>query len=148
MGINLAKDLITNNHINPEQKLWRHVVIHAFEDAKIEVSDRKSSMYKWNAHQWFVEKSNQFQVVCYWSGWDPDEVQFRYQKGLKDAQIQFNERQLSWVKYTRLFNQYRNATDKESRKYYLKQVESARQTVFHATTALVTSMLVQSLSYV
>jgi hypothetical protein len=145
MGTNIAKDLLTDNHKSSEQKLWRHVILHAFEDAKIETSDRKSSVYKWDAHKWLLGKDDNFESVCWWSGWDPEEVTSRYKKGINNSKITFNQRQVSWIKYTKLFHKYKKSKDKESRKYLLKQVDSARKNVFHATTALVQTVFIYSL---
>ena len=30
MGINIAEDLVNENHTSPEEKLWRYVLINAF----------------------------------------------------------------------------------------------------------------------
>ena len=49
MGIKVAQDLIEANHINQEQKLWRHVILNAFEDARLKTTDRKSSINKLEA---------------------------------------------------------------------------------------------------
>ena len=46
MGIDIATELAHQNHQTAEQRLWRHVLIHAFEEAKLPTSDRKSSIYK------------------------------------------------------------------------------------------------------
>ena len=35
MGTKIASDLISESHYNPEQKLWRHVILNAIEDAQL-----------------------------------------------------------------------------------------------------------------
>ena len=39
MGTSIAKDVVSDNHVNNEQKLWRHVILNAFEDVKILAGD-------------------------------------------------------------------------------------------------------------
>jgi len=34
MGTKITADIIADNHISNEQKLWRHVILNAFEDAR------------------------------------------------------------------------------------------------------------------
>jgi hypothetical protein len=35
MGTNIAADIVAENHVCNEQKLWRHVILNAFEDTRI-----------------------------------------------------------------------------------------------------------------
>ena len=44
MGTELATDLVHNNHQDAEQKLWRHVILNALEDASVDLNDRKSAV--------------------------------------------------------------------------------------------------------
>ena len=82
MGIDIATDLARQNHQNAEQRLWRHVLIHAFEEAKLPTSDRKSSIYKMEATDWIIQDSKDFQTICWWSGWDPEDVRAQYFKAV------------------------------------------------------------------
>jgi hypothetical protein len=34
MGTRIASDIVAENHVCNEQKLWRHVILNAFEDTK------------------------------------------------------------------------------------------------------------------
>ena len=70
MGTKCASDLLDQKNVDPYQKLWRHVVLNAFEDLCVTNTDRKSSILKWNAHHWILE-SKDFEIVSWWSGWDP-----------------------------------------------------------------------------
>ncbi|BCV06791.1 MAG: hypothetical protein CM15mV143_150 [Caudoviricetes sp.] len=50
-GTSIASDIISENQVCNEQKLWRHVILNAFEDLyKILARDRKSSLNKCDAH--------------------------------------------------------------------------------------------------
>ena len=55
MGTKITSDIISENHVNNEQKLWRHVILNAFEDCRIEAGDRKSSLNKTDAHFWIAK---------------------------------------------------------------------------------------------
>ena len=35
MGTKITADILNENHVNNEQKLWRHVILNAFEDCRI-----------------------------------------------------------------------------------------------------------------
>ena len=52
MGTSIAADIVAENHVCNEQKLWRHVILNAFEDTKALMSaERKaSSSQKCDAH--------------------------------------------------------------------------------------------------
>ena len=99
MGINISQDIVAQNHASATQRLWRHVLLNAFEDARLLQSDRKSSIYKMEAHEWIAQDSKDFQTICWWSGWDPEEVRNRYMKAVKNGDVTFNDRQVKWIKY-------------------------------------------------
>ena len=99
MGINIAQEIVAQNYISANQRLWRHVLLNAVEDAQLLQSDRKSSIYKMEAHQWIAEDTKDFQTICWWSGWDPEDVRNRYFKAVKKGDITFNDRQVKWIKY-------------------------------------------------
>ena len=99
MGIDIAKEVVAQNYQSADQRLWRHVLLNAFEDARLEQSDRKSSIYKMEAHEWIAADSKDFQTICWWSGWDPEEVRGRYMKAVKSGDVTFNDRQVKWIKY-------------------------------------------------
>ena len=54
MGTKVTHDIIAENHVCNEQKLWRHVILNAFEDTRITAIDRKSSLNKTDAHYWIA----------------------------------------------------------------------------------------------
>ena len=37
---------------------------------------------KTDAHFW-IAKSKDFDQICWWAGWEPDDVRYRYYKALK-----------------------------------------------------------------
>ena len=142
MGIDIAKEVVAQNYQSADQRLWRHVLLNAFEDARLEQSDRKSSIYKMEAHEWIAADSKDFQTICWWSGWDPEEVRGRYMKAVKNGGVTFNDRQVKWIKYYKKYLQLKKIPTKEERAPVRKALQKARAAVFMATTALVTDLTV------
>jgi len=142
MGIDIAKEVVAQNYQSADQRLWRHVLLNAFEDARLEQSDRKSSIYKMEAHEWIAADSKDFQTICWWSGWDPEEVRGRYMKAVKKGDVTFNDRQVKWIKYYKKYLQLKKIPTKEERAPVRQALQKARAAVFMATTALVTDLTV------
>ena len=142
MGIEISQDLIQENHVCSEQRLWRHVLIQAFEEAKFPQSDRKSSIYKMEAHEWIIQDNSDFETICWWSGWDPEHVREQYFKAIKRGDITFNKRQVKWIDYYKKYVALKHTKDYEQRKFLRHQLEKARAAVFIATTALVSNFIV------
>ena len=142
MGIDIAKEVVAQNYQSADQRLWRHVLLNAFEDARLEQSDRKSSIYKMEAHEWIAADSKDFQTICWWSGWDPENVRDRYMKAVKNGDVTFNDRQVKWIKYYKKYMQLKKIPTKEERAPVRKALQKARDAVFMSTTALVTDLTV------
>ena len=142
MGIEISQDLIQENHVSSEQRLWRHVLIQAFEEAKFPQSDRKSSIYKMEAHEWIIQDQSDFETICWWSGWDPEHVREQYFKAIKRGDITFNHRQVKWIEYYKKYLNLKDTREYEKRKVLRQQLENARAAVFIATTALVSNFIV------
>jgi hypothetical protein len=93
------------------------------------------------AHEWIINSEEDFQKVCYWSGFDPDLVKEKYLLAVKRGDIKFTEKQINWIKYYRHYEAYKKETDKEKRKECKKTADKWRSIVLNSTTALVTSFL-------
>jgi len=141
MGIDIAQDIVKQTHQSADQRLWRHVLLNAFEDARLLQSDRKSSIYKMEAHEWIAADSKDFQTICWWSGWDPEEVRNRYMKAVKNGDVTFNDRQVKWIKYYKKYLELKKLPTKEERAPVRKALDKARLAVFNATTALVSHLI-------
>ena len=140
MGINIAQEVVAQNYQSADQRLWRHVLLNAFEDARLKQSDRKSSIYKMEAHEWIATDSKDFQTICWWSGWDPEEVRGRYMKAVKNGDVTFNDRQVKWIKYYKKYLELKKIPTKEERAPVRKALHKARLAVFNATTAMVSNL--------
>ncbi len=142
MGISISQDIISQNHASAAQRLWRRVLLNAVEDAQLLQSDRKSSIYKMEAHEWIAEDTKDFQTICWWSGWDPEDVRSRYLKAVGKGEVTFTDRQVKWIKYYKKYLEVKNTKGKEERKFLRTQLEKARAAVFMSTTALVSNFIV------
>ena len=142
MGINISKDIVAQNHASAAQRLWRRVLLNAVEDAQLLQSDRKSSIYKMEAHEWIAKDDKDFQTICWWSGWDPEEVRTRYLKAVRRGDITFNDRQVKWIKYYKKYLELKKIPTKEQRAPVRRALHIARIAVFNATTTLVTDLTV------
>ena len=140
MGIKITSDIITDNHINNEQKLWRHVILNAFEDTRIESIERKPSLNKTSAHYWIV-KSEDFDQICWWAGWEPDDVRYRYIKALKKGDIKFKRKNFLWFEYDKLFKRLKEEKDSIKRRELRRQVENKRKQIMLADNVYVNNFL-------
>jgi len=142
MGIDISRDIVAQNHASATQRLWRRVLLNAVEDTQLLQSDRKSSIYKMEAHEWIAEDSKDFQTICWWSGWDPEEVRTRYLKAVRKGDVTFNDRQVKWIKYYKKYLELKKIPTKEQRAPVRKALDKARMAVFNATTTLVSNFIV------
>ena len=146
MGTEFAEISLNTNHIIAEQKLWRGVLFNALDETMIGGSDRKSSIYKIDSHNWIVNKTDDFEKVCFWGGYDPDNVTEKYSAAVKRGDIKFNERQIAWGKYYRQYLIYKKSKDVDSRKYHRSRLEWLRKEVKQATTALISMIIVSAIA--
>ena len=136
MGTNIAADIVAENHVCNEQKLWRHVILNAFEDTKVMSGERKSSLQKCDAHFW-IAKSLDFEQICWWAGWEPDNVRYRYYKALKSGDIKFKRRHFLWHQYDLLFQRLKVEEDLDKRRELRRNVENKRRQIMLADNVYV-----------
>ena len=136
MGTNIAADIVAENHVCNEQKLWRHVILNAFEDTKVMSGERKSSLQKCDAHFW-IAKSLDFEQICWWAGWEPDNVRYRYYKALKSGDIKFKRRHFLWHQYDLLFQRLKVEKDLDKRRELRRNVENKRRQIMLADNVYV-----------
>ena len=145
MGTSFASVLLNTTEIQSEQKLWRGVLCNALEDACLQQNDRKSSIYKSQAHNWVLTKSDDFELVCYWAGFTPEHINEKYTKAVKNLDITFTNKQVAWAKYYIQYNKYKNARDPESKMYHKHRMEDLRKKVGLATTYVITSVFIATI---
>ena len=140
MGTKITADILAENHVNNEQKLWRHVILNAFEDCRIEAGDRRSSLNKTDAHFW-IAKSEDFDQICWWAGWEPDDVRHRYLKALRKGDIKFKRRHFLWHEYNILFQRLKVEKDLDQRKNLRRNLENKRRQISLADNVYVENFL-------
>ena len=113
MGTNIAADIVAENHVCNEQKLWRHVILNA------------------------IARSKDFEQICWWAGWEPDNVRYRYYKALKSGDIKFKRRHFLWHQYDLLFQRLKVEKDLDKRRELRRNVENKRRQIMLADNVYV-----------
>lgn len=129
LGMSLASTMLDET-VSNEQKLWRAVVTLALEDVLNASQGRTEAVLKANSHDWFVGNSKDFQDVCFNAGLDPDWVRDRYFLALDTGIIKFTKKQHLAIRYSKLYEQFRNEKIPKKRKKLQKTVDRMRQKLF------------------
>jgi hypothetical protein len=129
LGMKLAADMLEES-VPQEQKLFRAILTLALEDVLSNSQGRHESVVKAEAHDWFVNDSEDYKNVCYMAGLDSDWVRERYVKALENGQVKFTMKQHLQVKYTRLYEDLRAAKDTGHRKLIQKEIDKLRKKIF------------------
>ena len=129
LGMKLAADML-EEPVPQEQKLFRAILTLALEDVLSKSQGRHESVVKAEAHDWFVNDSEDYRNVCYMAGLDSDWVRERYVKALENGQVKFTMKQHLQVKYTRLYEDLRAAKDTGHRKLIQKEIDKLRKKIF------------------
>ena len=140
MGTSFATMMLSSD-VEPEEKLWRGVLLNAIEDTAVVSNERKPSIYKCDAHKWLMSNSKDFVTVCYYAGFEPEVVQERYKLAIMNKLIQFSPKNFAWKKYSEQFTKYRNCKEPESKAYHRKHLEHLRNAVALATTAFISNLV-------
>ena len=111
LGYHFSRILLNSDNMQPENYLWRAVVVNALEDTMILRHDRKSATLKTNAHDWIISNCRDYDRVCNWAMLDHEHVSYAYKKALKNKKILFSNRQLHWRNYNKLFKKLKNCVD-------------------------------------
>ena len=146
IGINLARNIVEQDDLKPEGKLWRCVILNAFEDAFVTHSDRKNSLKKLAAHNWIISMCDDFKNVCMCAELDPILVKEAYTRALREKNIRFTKRQLMWLRYDRMYNRMKNLPDKEKQRFLRKRVKQMRENVFLTSTEYVSTVFLSVLT--
>ena len=125
MGTNLATEFVREPKI-PDQRLYQAVIIQAFEDCLYTLGGKQEAYYKKDAHEWFLNKSPDFEKICYMAGLEPDMVHRRYKRCLEEKIIVFTEVQRYWIEYKNEYKNYRAADSKEECRSVKKRIDMIR----------------------
>lgn len=131
LGMKLASEMMTEE-VPHEVKLWRAVIILALEDVLNTSQSRTESVIKAEAHDWFVNGSEDFHRVCFNAGLDGDWVRDRYLRALDTGMVRFTQKQHLNVRYTNIYKKLRSERNKDARKKLQKIVETMRKKLFES----------------
>ena len=145
MGLKFTRIFVSSQVYTPEVKLWRAVVVNAIEDCTNLHSDRKNSLQKIYAHNWITSRSKDFDEVCYWGQLDPDDILECYIAALKNKKIIFNERQIKWYPYDKLYKKMLYS-EPAIRKLLRKKLDKMRFVIKNTPTIFCSTIFVSAFS--
>ncbi len=120
LGTSMSAQILKEDK-SPEQKLFQAIVLQAFEDVLTTHGNKQDSYLKKDAHDWFLDKNNQFDSICWYAGFDPEIINEKYKKLLAEGKIKFTRLQEAWIEYRNLYKNYRAAkTSVERRNIMIK----------------------------
>jgi len=122
MGINLAKHLLEEK-VPSEVRLWRAVIVVAFEDVSSDSLNKIDAYRKKEAHTWLLGKSKDFEQVCYYAEIDPEFVKDRYQWLRDQGSVKFTRIQRLWLEYRACYRVYRGTLTKEQRSRIMARIK-------------------------
>ena len=144
MGLSFTRSVI-DKRLNPEHKLWRAVVINAFDDTMITLSDRKSSVQKIEAHNWILQESRDYREVCEWALLDPEEMKEHYISALKRKVIAFTKKQVRWAEYNKIYKVLFCDISVEQKKMIRRRLEELRREIHDTATSYTDSIILEAL---
>ena len=95
----------------PETKLWRAVIQRAFEDVIYPGMERSLIMFKYQAHLWFVNNSENFKIICNLADLNDEAVREKYLEMVDKEQIYFTEQQINYINWRKKYNERRSIDD-------------------------------------
>ena len=144
MGLSFTRSVV-DKKLNPEHKLWRAVVINAFDDTMITLSDRKSSVQKIEAHNWILQESRDYREVCEWARLAPEEMKEHYISALKRKVITFTKKQVRWAEYNRIYKALFWDINVDQKKLIRRRLDELRKEIHNTSTSYTDSIILQAL---
>ena len=95
----------------PETKLGRAVIQRAFEDVIYPGMERSLIMFKYQAHLWFVDNSENFKIICNLADLNDEAVREKYLEMVDKEQIYFTEQQINYINWRKKYNERRSIDD-------------------------------------
>tara|TARA_X000001382_G_scaffold125107_1_gene110298 strand:+ start:65 stop:466 length:402 start_codon:yes stop_codon:yes gene_type:complete len=128
MGIRLASDFVREPN-SRQERLWKAVIIMAFEDCFNKGASKAEAYRKQDAHEWFISGLKDFENVCYMADIEPLRVRNRYLELLEQGKVDFTEIQAEWLNYKDAYAKYRCSGDKENRQRIMGQISRIREKI-------------------
>ena len=133
MGISFTRSVI-DKKLSSEHKLWRAVVINAFDDTMITLSDN-----------WILQESRDFREVCEWALLDPEEMREHYIGALKRKVIAFTKKQVRWAEYNRIYKALFYNINNDQKKLIRKRLDELRKEIHNTATTYTDSIILEAL---
>ena len=105
LGTEMAHAIVNVKY--PEQRLFQAIIVQAFEDCCFKTYSKVDAYNKEDSYNWFKNKSEDFERVCWFADMDPDFVRERFLKLRKDKVITFSATELMWMEYREKYRRYR-----------------------------------------
>ena len=140
MGLQFSREILYNDP-NPEQKMWRAVIINAFDETFIYRTDRRSSLIKMNAHNWILSKSDDFQTVCNWANVDSELISTSYKTACETNKIKFKHKQISWKKYDKSYKLMQKEKNPKIKYRWKKEILRIRRSIITSSDCFVTTLV-------
>lgn len=140
LGFKMSRDVLSDDNISCEKKLWRSVLTNAVEDTLIINSDRKNSLIKLKAHNWILDSGSNFDEVCTCADIDSDSMISSYKKALSNRIVRFTKRQLMWHKYNKMYIQINCLDSLEEKKKLRKETKKLREEILTTPNYFVTTI--------
>lgn len=144
MGMKFTRIFSSSEKLEPEQRLWRAVVLNALEDCMNTGSDRKTSLQKIRAHNWVLNKDEDFETVCYWASVEPDDINETYKGALFKKNIRFTSRQVMWFDYDKLYQKMLASEQPIEKRKFRKKVDLMRAKINTTPIAFVSTVFVSA----
>ena len=144
MGLSFTRSVI-DKRLNPEHKLWRAVVINAFDDTMITLSDRKSAVQKIEAHNWILQESRDYREVCEWALLDPEEMREHYISALKRKVIAFTKKQVRWAEYNKIYKVLSCDISVDQKRLIRRRLDELRKEIHDTATSYTDSIILEVL---
>jgi|TARA_E500000318_G_scaffold104001_2_gene109581 hypothetical protein len=140
LGFKMSRDVLSDDNISCEKKLWRSVLTNAVEDTLIINSDRKNSLIKLKAHNWILDTRSNFDEVCTCADIDSASVISSYKKALNNRIVRFTKRQLMWHKYNKMYRQIGYLDSLEAKKKLRRETKKLREEILTTPNYFVTTV--------
>lgn len=101
----IEMELEAERVISPEQKIFKAVIMLAFEDARSLTRSRTAAVLKSKAHRWFTDGGKDFVLICNLAGYEPNLIKDRYLKMYRNKIINFTDQEIKYINsYWKFFN--------------------------------------------
>lgn len=89
------------------------------------MGEQKNDAYtKQDSFDWFSTKSEDFNKVCWFANFEPDNIRQKFNELVSKKVIHYTKKQLKWLRYRWLYKEYRKVNSKLERIKILNEIKS------------------------